>query len=72
MGYDPCLVKPCLVKKIFRNLLDVSGTVVIDDDRVTVTLGKRAHNPFLVASGLATTSTLMSWLGNKELVLRIS
>jgi hypothetical protein len=57
-------------KKIFRNMLDVSATVVITDDEVIVTPDKRAHNPYLVASGLADVSTPMPWFGNKKLVLR--
>jgi hypothetical protein len=58
-------------KKLFRNLLDVSATVVIDDhNRITVTLDQRAHNPYLVASGLANTPTPMPWFANKELVIR--
>lgn len=56
-------------KKIFRNLLDVSATIVVDEKRVNVILDKRAHNPYLVASGLADTSTPMKWFGNKELVI---
>jgi hypothetical protein len=59
-------------KKIFRNLLDVSATVVITDDEVIVTFDKRAHNPYLVASGLADTPTSMPWYGNKQLILRFS
>lgn len=59
-------------KKIFRNLLDVSATVVVNDDEVTVTLDKRAHNPYLVASGLADTPTSMPWYGNKRLIIRFS
>jgi len=56
-------------KKLFRNLLDVSATVTIDETRVHVTLDKRAHNPFLVASGLANRPVPMPWFGNKELVI---
>lgn len=59
-------------KKIFRNLLDVSATVVIDDDQVIVTLDKRAHNPYLVASGLADVRTPMPWCGNKQLAIRFA
>jgi hypothetical protein len=59
-------------KKIFRNLLDVSATVVVNDDEVIVTLDKRAHNPYLVASGLADTPTSMPWYGNKQLIIRFS
>jgi hypothetical protein len=56
-------------KKIFRNLLDVSATVTITENQVLVTLDKHAHNPYLVASGLASTPTPMPWFGNKELVV---
>ena len=56
-------------KKLFRNLLDVSATVTITEENVVVTLDKRAHNPFLVASGLAKKPTPMPWFGNKKLVI---
>lgn len=56
-------------KKLFRNLLDVSATVTITTTQVIVTLDKRAHNPYLVASGLADTTTPMPWFGKKELVI---
>ncbi len=56
-------------KKIFRNLLDVSADVAVSGDQVFVTLQKRAHNPYLVASGLANSPTPMPWFGNKELVI---
>ena len=59
-------------KKVFRNLLDVSATVVITKDQVVVTLDKRAHNPLLVTSGLAETPTPMPWFGNKQLVIRFA
>jgi hypothetical protein len=59
-------------KKIFRNLLDVSATVEIREQEVVVTLDKRAHNPYLVASKLGDTPTLMPWFGGKRLALRFS
>ena len=59
-------------KTIFRNLLDVSATVEVQDSKVTVTLDKRAHNPFLVASGLTDQPTPMPWLGGKRLEIRFS
>jgi hypothetical protein len=64
-GYDHAQAK-----KLFRNLLDVSATVVIEPERVTVTLDKRAHNPFLSKSRLADTPTPMPWFGKKMLHLR--
>ena len=54
-------------KKIFRNLLNVSATVQVLPQEVVVTLDKRAHNPYLVASGLADRPTPMPWFGNKTL-----
>jgi hypothetical protein len=59
-------------KKIFDNLLDVGGLVQIDDKHVTVTLDKRAHNPFLVDSKLAASTTPMPWLDNRKLAVRFA
>ena len=57
-------------KTIFRDLLDVSATVQIEEEGVVVALDKRAHNPYLVASGLADQPTLMPWFGSRPLVPR--
>jgi len=59
-------------KKIFRNMLDVSANVTITKGEVIVTLDKRAHNPYLVASGLADAPTPMPWFGNKRLAIRFA
>jgi hypothetical protein len=56
-------------KTMYRNLLDVSATVQVEASEVVVALDKRAHNPYLVASGLADQSTPMPWFGNKRLVI---
>ena len=64
--------KRAQAKKIFRNLLDVSATVVVEEHHVIVKLDKRAHNPYLVASGLANSPTPMSWFGGKNLVIEFS
>jgi hypothetical protein len=56
-------------KVLFESLLDVTGTVQISDTQVTVTLDKRAHNPYLVDSGLADQPTPMPWLEDKNLVI---
>ncbi len=42
-----------IAKKLFQNLLDVGGWVEVAPREVSVTLDKRAHNPYLVDSGLA-------------------
>lgn len=59
-------------KVLFESLLDVTGTVQIDDIQVTVTLDKRAHNPYLVDSGLADQPTPMPWLEDKNLVIEFA
>jgi hypothetical protein len=59
-------------KTLFRNLLDVSATVEVRPDEVLVTFDKRAHNPYLVASGLANEPTPMPWFGDKRLRLQYS
>jgi hypothetical protein len=59
-------------KTLFNTLLNVSGKVVVEEQRVTVTIDKRTHNPFLVASKLADESTPMPWFGNKMLFIRFT
>ncbi|MGA9624616.1 MAG: hypothetical protein WBL65_21150 [Bryobacteraceae bacterium] len=59
-------------KTIFRNLLDVSAKVDVETSRVVATLDKRAHNPYLVASGLTDKPTPMPWFGNQQLLIRFA
>ena len=59
-------------KTIFRNLLDVSASVQVEEARVIVTLDKRAHNPYLVGSQLADQPTPMPWFGNRPLLIRFA
>jgi transposase len=54
-------------KKIFRNVLDLSATIYISEKDVTVCFDKRAHNPYLVASGLTEAPVPLPWFGNKSL-----
>jgi hypothetical protein len=59
-------------KTLFRQLLDVGATVEVGEADVVVTLDKRAHNPYLVASRLAEQPTPMPWFGGKLLHIRFS
>jgi len=59
-------------KTIFQQLLDVSADVAVEEERVLVTLHKRSHNPYLVASRLADQPTPMPWFGNKSLSIRFA
>lgn len=60
------------VKTILRNRLDVSATVEIGEREVRVTLDKRAHNPYRVASRLTDEPTPRPWFGGKQLLLRLA
>jgi hypothetical protein len=59
-------------KTIFRNLLNLSAKIEIETARVIVTIDKRAHNPYLVASGLADKPAKMPWFGDKQLLIRFA
>jgi hypothetical protein len=59
-------------KTIFQQLLDVSADVSVEEQQVVVTLHKRSHNPYLVASRLADQPTPMPWFGNKQLFIRFA
>ena len=61
-----------VVDTIFRNLLDLSGKVEVQAENVVVTLDKRAHNSFLVASDLAGEPAPVPWFGNKQLWIRFA
>src|SRR5512147_865635 len=59
-------------KTIFSKLLEVSATVQINQDEVIVSLDKRAHNPYLVASRLTDQPVPMPWLGDQRLLIRFA
>jgi len=66
------LYRKAEAKTIFHQLLDVAADVVVEEERVLVTLHKRSHNPYLVASRLADQPTPMPWFGNKQLFIRFA
>jgi hypothetical protein len=66
------LYRKAEAKTIFHQLLDVSADVVVEEERVLVTLHKHAHNPYLVASRLADQPTPMPWFGGKHLFIRFA
>jgi hypothetical protein len=52
--------------------LDLSGKVEVKATPAVVTLDKRAHNPYLAASGLADQPTSMPWFGDKKLTMQFA
>jgi len=54
-------------RHIFRDFIEASARVVISEDSVHVTFGKRAHNPLLLASGFADTNIAVPWWHGRRL-----
>ncbi len=54
---------------IFRDLVDATALVTLTDTAIEVHFQKRAHNPLLLAAGLAGGATAVPWLGGKKLRL---
>lgn len=53
--------------RIFRDFVNASARVDIDEQRITVFFQKRAHNPMLMAIGMDQDETVIPWLGKKRL-----
>ena len=56
-------------RHLFRDFVDATATVQIDQRHITVHFQKRAHNPLLLAAGYAETDARIPWLGGKRLSL---
>lgn len=56
-------------RKLFRDVVDATGYVVIREEEIIVKFQKRAHNPYLLASDFHNLSTPIPWLGGKKLRL---
>ena len=56
-------------RHIFRDFVDATALVSIDEQNIQVKFQKRAHNPYLIGAGFAKTETVIPWLGGKRLRL---
>ena len=54
-------------RHLFRDFIDATALIAIDERAVWVNFQKRAHNPLLVAAGFDKTDIRIPWLGNKRL-----
>jgi hypothetical protein len=54
-------------RHIFRDFIDATAEITIETKEVLVKFQKRAHNPFLLASGLGGLKTRVPWWDNKTL-----
>src|SRR3954471_816 len=56
-------------RHLFRDLIDATADITIEETRIVVKFQKRAHNPLLIAAGFDTTESAVPWLGSKRLRL---
>jgi hypothetical protein len=56
-------------RHLFRDFIDATATVEIDERAIWVYFQKRAHNPLLLAAGFDKKESRIPWLGNKRLHL---
>jgi transposase len=54
-------------RHIFRDFIDATATLIIDEKEILVRFQKRAHNPLLIAAGFDKTDIRIPWLGRKKL-----
>ena len=52
---------------LFRKFVDASATAESNDDQIAVTLGRRAHNLYLIEAGYADSTTSIPWIHNRPL-----
>ena len=56
-------------RRVFRDFVQASADVHIDEDLIRVRFRKRARNPFLVAAGFDRQPVHVPWFGHKKLEL---
>src|SRR4051794_8229317 len=56
-------------RHLFRDFIDATAWIAIDEGEVVVRFQRRAHNPLLLAAGFDKTDIQVPWLGGKRLRL---
>jgi hypothetical protein len=56
-------------RHIFRDFIEATALVTIQEHSIQVKFQKRAHNPYLTAAGFSKKETVVPWLGKKRLSL---
>ncbi|MDA0812696.1 MAG: transposase [Verrucomicrobia bacterium] len=54
-------------RRIFRDFIDATAVVTIDQSAITIQFQKRAHNPYLLKAGFDRKRTRIPWLGGRRL-----
>ncbi len=55
-------------KQLYRRFVETGGTILIQQDQITITLDRRSHNPILREAALDRDSVPIPWLGKRKLV----
>ena len=58
-------------RHIFRDFIEASAQVTIQEHGIQVKFQKRAHNQYLIAAGFSKKETVIPWLGKKRLSFAI-
>ena len=56
-------------RRLFRDLINASATITVEEKAIVVRFQRRAHNPLLIAAGFDRTNVVIPWLGRKRLRL---
>ncbi len=56
-------------RHLFRDFVDATAQIVIQEKEISVHFQKRAHNPLLLAAGINNTDVPIPWFGGKRLQL---
>ena len=59
-------------RTLFSRFVNASANITITETEITVTMGRRANNPPLMAAGTAERREPIPWLGNRILVIRFA
>ncbi len=52
-------------RHLFRDFIDATATVIIDERDITIQFQKRAHNPLLIAAGFNNKEVCAPWIGRR-------
>ena len=55
-------------KQLYRRFVETAGTVEIGEDRLTIALDRRCHNPILREAAIAPDPLPIPWIGRRRLV----
>jgi Transposase DDE domain len=58
-------------RHLFRDLIDATALIRLNEAEIVVRFQRRAHNPLLIAAGFDRTDVVIPWLGKKRLRIEL-